>query len=232
MYVAPDDKLLYIRPPKTGSAAFRRAMNDHVLVQPLESVYWTHEVVWDPRYHDYEIYITVRNPYTRLVSLWYHCHRDGFDRFEVVPRPGCELKVHSPAAKEDFRRLNVFARKGFLKFLDTPYVAKWLGRTGLAAYHDSVLKIDFVIKQESLETDFLRMPILSRRKDRRQRCQEKAGKGLLQRAGAGHLPQPWWKYYTGKAERTLLELWGRDFEIFGYSRRLEDAITLLPTDEA
>jgi hypothetical protein len=70
MRVSEKAKLVYINPPRTGTTLIHRVMHEFFddVWYPKKGTW--HNTVWNSNWQDYFIFISVRNPYTRAVSIW------------------------------------------------------------------------------------------------------------------------------------------------------------------
>lgn len=70
MITAPDGTWVYMGIPKTGSTSIHKALQE----PPVNGIYSgdQHDI---PEFHPgRKVYVSVRNPYTRALSLWAHYH--------------------------------------------------------------------------------------------------------------------------------------------------------------
>ena len=70
MIVSHSKKIVYLAPPKTGSTSIRKLLLREPFNAEIVGDHHHHDVVWTPNLRDYNHFITVRHPYSRMYSLW------------------------------------------------------------------------------------------------------------------------------------------------------------------
>ena len=135
MFISNSSKLIFLAPQKTGTRSVYEIMKKYYNGRPLEE-HGENIPDRDKKSH-YTTFITARNPYDRIISLWWSmCKREG-DRYEY--------KKLMQDKKLDNRP------ESFLKVLKPRE-----SRTQ-ADYHKGN-RIDYIIHTENLEEEFKQLP--------------------------------------------------------------------------
>lgn len=201
MIVCEAQKVLYLAPPKTGSASVVRAL----IAPTIGGQYYDtkinhHNTVWEERFRDWYIFITVRHPYTKAVSFWRYACDQAYNR-KNPDRPRAWCKVF---------RTGLPSLEGFLLYpqLQTAFLSVW--RT---SWHTEVIQrpVDKVVYQERFVEGIAQVPVL--------------GGQQLKRENAGPPSRyAWHTFYTKEAIDHVREMWAADFETFGYNPNFEECV--------
>lgn len=201
MIVCEAKKLLYLAPPKTGSASVVR-----LLTQPefggynYDTKINHHNTVWEKRFQNWYIFITVRHPYTKAVSFWrYACAQALTRKNPENPRSWCN------AFPDGLPNL-----EGFLFFPRMQYAFNTAWRT---SWHMEQLPrpVDKVVYQEFFDADMAQVVPLR-------------GHKLIRENDGPASRCHWHTFYTKEAISQVQELWGADFEAFGYNPNFEECM--------
>lgn len=195
MYVSDVSKLVYLSPPRTGSTSMAT-----VLVQApfhargLSRGDVPHDAIWQAHFGRYTLFITVRHPYPRAVSLW------RFSCYHAVCLPVDRL---TQSWRQTYRD-GLPSFEGFLRF---PNFQNTLYTNWRCSWHlEQMLKpVDFVVRQENFDQDLAKIPQL---------------KGVhVPRLNSGPPNRYTWDHFYEQNPACLelvQNLWGDDFEKFGY----------------
>lgn len=200
MYVSNDFRIVYLSPPRTGS----NSVASQLVKPPFNAVVATtdgspHDVVWRGIYRNYTTFITVRHPYVRAVSLW------RFTCYQAICKPVDRLTRH-------WRRVYLEGLPSFEGFLRFPYLQSALYGAWRCSWHlEQVPKqVDHVVYQERLRQDIAKIPKL---------------KGIaVPHINGGPANRYTWDHFYEQAPVCLdlvRDLWGEDFERFGYESDFE-----------
>jgi len=74
MIVSDEFHFVYVAPPKTGSQSMRVWLINHI--PDARELGHTHDMLVPEEYCEYSTFLTVRNPYDRVFSLWWFQHMD------------------------------------------------------------------------------------------------------------------------------------------------------------
>lgn len=198
MITCDHSRLLYLCPPKTGTTSVRSVLQARPFFGRIAPPYrhahhWTK---WDERYRYYYIFMTVRHPYTRMVSLWRFACREIAKSLE-----GGHLE-HRPT----WWHMNFDGQiPDFMEFMTTPKVKRFMRNVWSCSWHQQQIRrpINRAVRFECLEED-LRLVL-----------------GLehvaLPRENVSPESTPWHEYYDDpRLIRKVQELWDLDFEFYDY----------------
>ena len=192
MIVSHDFHFAYIRPPRTASGTITKALSIYKC-QGIEGEF-PHQTVWKPEFDGYFTFISVRNPFPRMVSLWKIMTADEtklLDWIDEVVRQSGKLSFHDyvlhPAMQSELRR-----RCCYMYACDAP-------------------RINAVVRYEHLRQELHRLPFVRRPLE-------------LGEKHKSEYSRPWWEEYDDVTIEHVRSLWIEDFEAYGYSDRFEDAI--------
>lgn len=205
MQVSKKGRFVYINPPRTGTTkiwnAARSAFPD--LWQPLgknnKQVTKRHGTIWKDEWEDFFIFLTVRNPYTRAVSIW---HR---------------WVDYIQNRKPEMRKL---LKNGNITFSDMvchkdPFFITTLRGHCCFNYTKPVPRIDHVIHLETLAKDWPKLveavPAFKKI-------------NLRERVNASKSPKakiPWHEHYNEQAIELIEKAFARDFDAYGYNRNFD-----------
>lgn len=201
MIVCEEKKLLYLAPPKTGSASMVKLLigpkfNGHY----YDAKFNHHNTVWDEKFRDWYIFITARHPYTKAVSFW---------------RYACFLAYNKKNVDSPKAWVNVFKRglpnlTGFLLFPRLQYAFTTVWRT---SWHLEEMQrpVDKIVYQEHFAEDIKEVPALH-------------GYDVPVENTGPLSRYPWHSFYTEEAIKHIQELWGADFEAFGYNPNFNECV--------
>lgn len=82
MIIAPDRAWCCLTPPKTGSTT----LTELLVRAPFHGIYTGHQHDMDPPADVPLVLASVRNPWTRVISLWKHWTRDCWEEGQFGPR--------------------------------------------------------------------------------------------------------------------------------------------------
>lgn len=192
MIVCEQHKLLYLAPPKTGSISIVDALSK----QPFNGTYYDtlhnhHNTVWEDKFKDWYIFISVRHPYTRIVSFW---------RFACYNAIALESKAHLTWAR--LFREGLPNLEGFICF---PAMQKAFQRHWRSSWHLEQLPrpVDRVLHFEKLD-EINQIPGLEQLK-------------LPHKNKGPDCHLAWHEFHTKETLRLVRELWADDFKLFRYT---------------
>lgn len=155
MIVSHELKYVYIAVPKTGSST----MNDLLTWRFAGKYVAPHHLTVIPKEcKDYFVFTVVRNPYSRIRSLWKHARRHSNHR------------LHDVAVTQEFREFCLWHANRAIEpnvqsqsieysyWSDSFDLDRFNGREPSQLDFLSELYMHDVLKMESLETDFGRLP--------------------------------------------------------------------------
>lgn len=187
-------KVVYVAPPNTGSSTLVSAVRE----LSTTSIRWVgnkHDVRVLDGLDDYFWFMSVRNPYARVVSSWSKVSWPSFSR-----KHGWRYDVESPAD---------MSFPGFT--MHRPRLTDVLGVMGQACGHllsdfaAAVPRLDAVVRCESLDDDFRQLPFVP-----------DGFEPVRRNIGRYRKKQPWYKYYTPEAAARVREAFLPDFAAFNY----------------
>jgi len=196
MIINHDRRWLIITPPKTASTTLRKMFLDQR--NSKEACCFSgyqHDATVPAGCHDYAVFATVRNPYERAVSLWWHrmwdmCKEDG------IGRAGNRRKF--PRDILDEYPFSQFV--GWITNTETPFFSwpciRWF--RFLPSY--SILRV------ESLSSDLRRVNLM------------RAGDAVPHENRTNHGPAR--SYYTADVQDAIWRLFRDDFQAFDYPEDL------------
>ena len=196
MMVSEQLKIVYVDPPKTGSSTmdsiFKHMGCVHIKYRHREQNRWfpKHQRIVPEQYRDYKIIASVRNPYTRLLSLY---HFDKKRRYNFA-----NLKLGSfysyvegilsntqnvPSTNQDIYKFRYFPQ---WKYLEN-------------------IRVDELIHMESIQADLKKCDLVMR-----QHIEPKLNKGKYKYS--------WDEIKSPELIEMINEWAGPDFELYGYER--------------
>ena len=186
--VCREFKFCYLRPPRTATKSITLELRGRYDVEyPVSQENAGHKTEWRPEFSGFFTFIVVRNPFSRVVSLW---------------RRSQESPYYRPRSGLSFRE--------FLE--DCQNCSKW--PLPCHAYTQAPL-INRVVRFENLAEDLALLPY--------EHFPEKLE--LVTRKGESTYPKPWWEEYDEETVAAVQKVWSVDFRVYGYSLKLEDAIS-------
>ena len=208
MIICDQHRLLYLAPPKTGSLSIIQKLervepfNGHRGSNPAHA---HHNSEWRARFKDYFICMSIRHPYTRMLSLWRFANKHirlGNRPKELIPI-GWDAFWHKQFGKKEMtfdRFLNVNAKTN--NYMRNVWSMRW---------HVKRMRkpIDAYIRQEHFEEDLTKIKLF---------------KGI----DFGHLNKGdeqeklWYEYFEPRHVAKVQDFWGGDFELFGYNRNFKE----------
>jgi hypothetical protein len=207
MIICEEHKLLYLAPPKTGSVTVLRKLENTPPfngVRP-DALYAHHNSFWCERFGDFYIFITVRHPYTRMLSFW---------RFVLA-----QIDIANSGDKSDNNKLwwcEQFRGIGptFHEFVHKTDFESFMRAVWSCHWHADAMQksADMVVHQESYLEDMQKIPLL---KDIDFTARENEGPAL-------EPGKAWYDYFTPDVVVRVQDLWGGDFERYGYNRDFKE----------
>lgn len=190
MLVCHTPEFVYLRPPRTGTTTCTKQLCSMYRLKRPNG--YRHS--WPKECNNYFTFITVRNPYTRMFSLW----RQATKPYSIAKRSRAENKVLfdgvSHCADLTFKKwvMGSEKRKNYFKY-----------HALCSYYYYDAPKVDAVLRQESLNEHFNNLPFID--------CPVKLG----QRNGGK--TAKWRRHYTAELFEAVADIWSDDFELFNYS---------------
>lgn len=200
MQVSKSGRFVYINPPRTGTTkiwdAARSAFPD--LWQPAERGR-RHSTIWNDEWEDFFIFVTVRHPYTRAVSLW---HR--WVDYIVNRGP----------------KMSKLLKHGNITFSDMvchkdPFLMRTLRNHCCLHYTELAPRIDHVLHLETLLKDWPKLV---------EAVPAFKSLNLRHRVNASKSPKakiPWHEHYSEHAIELIEKAFARDFDAYGYNRNFD-----------
>lgn len=204
MYVSFEYKFLYMPPPKTGSTGLINLLSNKYQVYEVGT---KHDIFLPTVFESFFTFATVRNPYTLMVSRFNHARRDS------------SHPAHIEVTKMDFNRFvqwctgNLYLEE--LKNVKYLLLSEWLKQNPnyTPPRGCSPVRLDAIIKLESLEADFNnKLPFV---RERVTISPNNIGKNHpIYRSGELHWNEG---VYTQDTLKMIMEWAKPDFDLFGYS---------------
>lgn len=199
--------LVYLAPPKTGSANLRHLLMHEPFHGRILGEHAHHGVEWNDDFKDYFHFITVRHPFPRMYSLWRFLF-NGHQRYKAAPgerSPHLWFVEYFPDNAPCF---DEFLDATFLPFRDV-----WRCSWQLEQLPSEVAGT--VVKLESYYQDLARVPHVRDHLD-------SVGYFNVRSDDA----PPWYEVINAARAKKIRELWAEDFVRFGYNTTLKSAISL------
>lgn len=200
MQVSNSGRFVYINPPRTGTTkigyAAKFAFPDLWEPAPIMK---RHSTIWKDEWEDFFIFVTVRNPYTRAVSLWHRW-------VDYIQNRG--------------PKMSKLLKHGNITFSDMvchkdPFLMRTLRNHCCFHYTEQAPRIDHVIHLETLLNDWPKLveavPAFNR-------------VDLRMRVNASKSPKakiPWYEHYNEQAIELIEKAFARDFDAYGYNRNFD-----------
>jgi len=212
MIICDQPPIAYFPPTKTGTTTVEHMLADQgipiTVGRALKHDMADPEVVADLDKDGYFFMITLRNPYSRAVSMWSHFHRE-------LEQTG----IHTVVAKSPLQ----LASEGltFARWVDKVLLSEHNGLRyasyfrAQADYLAAMPRIDAKLRQETLVRDLLNLPFIDKEKWRVRH----------ERVGVYRRNSHWRRVY-GDDPGLIAAVKSRfeaDFEAAGYSPNFEDA---------
>lgn len=191
MLISKKHKFAYLRPPRTASGTIVKTLTQYYPTEGVEGEF-PHQTVWRSDFTGYFTFISVRNPFPRMVSLW-----------KLMTAKETNL---APWIHEITRGDGKIAFQDYV--LNTGLQAE-LRRRRCTAYTIGVPKIDAVVHHENLKQELSALPFVNRSLTFRSKHQSKYSK-------------PWKEEYSSKTIKRVQRLWEEDFKAYDYSTNIED----------
>ena len=192
MNVCHGPRFLYSIPAKTGSSSICQCLEDDF---GSKRIYGKHSFYWHEKYLDYQILLSVRNPFARAISLW------GF--FTDVTKVSFEEFIFLPDVAD-----------GYEKFWYCLPQTEWA---------DYLPRIDHILYLETIKEDYNSLPFVTEKRDSIP-VMNKTGSSVSYIGLETKDPGIWHQHFTPRAIGKVRELYLPDFDRWGYSIFLEDAI--------
>jgi hypothetical protein len=188
MRVSNKARLVYINPPRTGTTLINQVLHEFFddVWRPQNCTH--HTTVWNTDWQDYFIFISVRNPYTRAVSIW--------------QRQVQHLNLRDAKWKK-------WLNNGQISFEDLVLhpqeeVQSWWRWQVCSSFAKPIPRIDHVVHLERLQEDLEKVPGLKKEK------YECVNQSQYSKAWQAN-------YQSGKCIEAVKRLFQPDFEAYGYS---------------
>jgi hypothetical protein len=206
MIVCEEHKLLYLAPPKTGSISVLTMIDG----QPPFNGYRQdetqahHNTVWDERFRDWYIFITVRHPYTRMISLW---------QFALSQMNTVKHGLPQNEYSHWWYNLLKSRELSLYRFLTHRKIRSLLRGVWSCHWHLEVIQrpVDKLVRQERFNVEIKQVPGLENMPDRH------ANRGYP-------LDREWHEYYGHRTLELVRDLWVNDFEPLGYNSNITEVI--------
>ena len=188
MLVCKEFKFCYLRPPRTATQSITRELSGRYGVHyPVSMDGSGHRTVWDLEFKGFFTFISVRNPFSRLVSLW---RRSQESPHRNQREPDQSFREYVTDEDRGWREWACHS------FTQAPLISR-------------------VVRYESLAEDLAALPpkYFPRKIE------------LVAHRGKSKYPKPWWEEYDEETVEAVKKAWAVDFRVYGYSSKLEDAIS-------
>lgn len=145
------------------------------------------------KYKDYFVFCTVRNPYSRAISLWFSAIKS-YPKFDY-----CIVKPYGKKLMPFLRML--VSKKVGGNFGGLPMIS-------MSKFLDKV-RVNHFLRFENLSEDITTLPFW------------KGDPPIFRRNVRGHLRPHWSSYFQDPEAVQLVKQWGdKDFEQFGYNEKI------------
>jgi hypothetical protein len=192
MIVSKKHKFVYLRPPRTASGTIVKTLSQYYETKGIEGDL-PHQTVWKPEFDGFFTFISIRNPFPRMVSLWK----------QMTAKDTILLQwVH------EITRLE--GKISFQDYVTHPALQAELRRRRCAAYTVGVPKIDALIHHGRLKQELSALPFVHLR-----------SLNIMSKHQSKYT-RPWKEEYTPELVKRVQELWEEDFDTFEYSTNIED----------
>ena len=207
MIVSAPNKVLYLAPPKTRTTALHRAMHrskpswtmeGKCHRDPAQDRHWT---AWQPRFQNYFIFITVRHPFDRMISLWKFSNRFAFEE---------NRDVHRDWWRDEY--LQNQRDLSLAEFLRLPKIWYNAGERWRCSWHLERIprEVDQVVYCENWDEGVQKLPVVRNLR--------------LDRANSNPKPVRWQEQYTPETINMVQTIWKEDFIRFGYNSNFEECL--------
>ena len=197
MQVSKSGRFVYVNPPRTGTTniwhAARRSFKD--LWQPLEPS--RHATVWEEDWKDFFIFMTVRHPYTRAVSIWLRLVENIQLRENHLVKTLQDGKI------------------SFADFTKEPKLVSRLSWFPCCNFVKPVPRIDHVVHLETFKEDLVTV-------NKRIPGIRINASSVANRSKSSRAKKPWHEHYTEEAIATVAEVFKQDFEDYGYNTNFNE----------
>lgn len=140
MRVAAAAQLVYLNPPRTATTTIDRQLKANGLELWRPPLYSGHQTLWKPEWEDYFVFMSVRSPWTRAISLW--------------RRTVEYLQYRNPRQRKALQDGKI-SFEGML-FCDCYW--DWWSDVAAHRFAEGVPHIDLIVHQETLREDFGKIP--------------------------------------------------------------------------
>lgn len=202
MIICPKHKLVYLAPPKTGSTAVKnllmsRKFGGKMLGRPSMA---HHDVIWQPRFKHWFSFLTVRQPYRRMISMW----QFGLMRIAKVETDKFTTFFSTIFKEQDY------SFTGFMNSVAVHECSQTVWRYNWHLYKFNK-PVDLVVYQENLNNDIKKVPCL-------------ANENLSITNTSKILEKPWHEYYTPEAIDKVKTWFAVDFQRFNYNANFDECV--------
>jgi len=197
MRVSNKGRLIHINPPRTGTVLIDRAMRqafDDVWKPRLHA---GHDTIWKKEWEQYFVFISIRHPFTRAVSIWQRLTQN--------------IKSRSKSWKHTLQN-------GAISFHDlvahqAEEVIGYWGWMLCSSFHDRVPRqLNHVVRLECVKGDLAVVPGLGKQRNHR-------------RQNGSRYARPWHENYTSKETiETVMRLFENDFSRYNYNTNFDEVV--------
>jgi len=205
MIINHEQRWIYIGPPKTGSTTMHKELPKRFggrYVNPEAQ----HDADIPEGCENYLILASVRDPYQRAVSLYWHYLRD-VRRIRAIAQGINDRRSWNampfPAAEFPFDRFVEMIKDGVVAEMN-PATKTFYTHT-LTRWLEPAVRIDRLLRLESLDDNWAALPFVENHR------------GFPVHNAPGR--QPWENHRTLFAVRTIEEWAAEDFDNYGYPRQ-------------
>jgi len=201
MLICPKYKIVFVAPPKTGTRTIyytlKKYYEGHVLGE--------HARIIPKQCEEYFSFVTVRNPYDRACSAYWHaCHREQNKQSKWYDKYGC---------------LKRFSQQGLSTTLENFLIEVQSASPRIIISHPQYLwheqnHFNRILRLENLQEDFNSLPFI------KEHIQLPfANSTTTYRPGKNLVIRPSWKEMIDKTTGQMInEIYAKDFELLGYER--------------
>jgi len=142
MRVSEAGRLVYINPPRTATTTTERLFHASFpdVWAPKKNA--GHQTIWKSEWDNYFVFQTVRNPFTRAVSLWRRC----VEALQHRNKAWLSYNKHGKISFED------------LLFHDAKDVQTWWSDNACSRFDKLVPHVDLLVHQETLFRELKKVP--------------------------------------------------------------------------
>lgn len=189
-------KIIFVHIPKTGGMSVSQVLYGEAIPRHA-SVAQMKEAIGPYRFRKYFSFAFVRNPYSRLVSVYTFIKKGGFSG---VPSPWAQEMLDQCPTFSSFVMdwLNVERMSFKVVFRPQTYFV-------CEPHQPHTPAVDFIGRFEMIEQDWRHVANLTGSND------------VLPQNNVSGRGRPWQEFYTESARQKVASLYADDFDVFGYS---------------